>query len=434
MKRIAIPSAILASLLTVACGAASEPPAQSPASGGEATKPGLVYGIGQGQITVVRLATPDGRIHLTLDRSGPKPKMQRDGSKDIVELTMEEDRFGGRLRGHRLVDPSGKGRLYLSVNGHYTLYEGRDDLALRIDGEAKPLGAATVAGEPVYEKSKSERDAEALAPRTVRAKLQSMKPEDASRLAKIEEAIKSASADMFVRYVVHAPGGWEASQQITPEGFGGWAYGGVGHRTEDKWQPATDKGLRKFGGFVRGFTDYQSRGHMQVVEMAGYDGRLASGTPGLVWEIDGGTAVFVTLDGGRYLVSLGQDQIRLEPGAGSESEWPKPLQHALLDVSSTTALAKVGEVPKSVEETLTQNDEEWWQCTRKVWASVQRKIDSYKFTEADRKDTVARAERECAAAVKKEEAAFLTVTSARADARSSLFEKGKARVRELQKR
>lgn len=432
MKRFASSSFIVATLFCAACGGATEPPAKAP-DAAEA-KPGLVYGIGQGQVTVVRLATPDGRIRLTLDRSGAKPKMQRDGTKDIVELTMEEDRFAGQLRGHRLVDPTGRGRMYLSVHGHYTLYDGRDELALRIDGEAKPLGAATLAGAPVYEKSKSELDQAAFTPRSVRAKLPAMKTEDASRLGKIEEALKSATADMFFRYVVHSEGGWEASLQVTPEGFGGWAYGGVAHAAEDKWQPATDKGLRKYGGFVRGFTDYESRGHMQVLEMSGYGKRLASGTPGLVWEVDGGTAVFVTLDGGRYLVSLGQEQIRLEPGAGSEADWPQPLQHALLDVSSTTALVKVGEVAKTVAETLTQDDEEWWQCTRKVWASVQRKIDNYKFTEADRKDTVARAERECAGAVKKEEAAFLAVTAARADARAALYEKAKARVRELAKR
>ena len=48
--------------------------------------------------------------------------------------------------------------------------------------------------------------------------------------------------------------------------------------------------------------------------------------PGLVWEIDGNRATFIALDGGGYVVDLGQAENRptLEPGAGPPASWPAP--------------------------------------------------------------------------------------------------------------
>lgn len=426
---------LVVSLGLVACGggdAVTTPP-ETPAAA--ANKPAPKHHGPDGQKPIVHLATPDGRVGLTLDRSGAKPKMMRDGSKDIVELTMEEDRHAGSLRGTYFVTPSGSRALHLSTHGHYTLYEGRDELPLRADRDAAALGAATVAGEPKKEKALWELAAAALTPIAVRTKMASMKPEDASRLAKIEEAIKGASKEMFVRYVVKGTEGSAASLQPTPNNFGGTAYGGVGRRSDEKWDAAKAKGLKKFGGEARGFSHPESKGnHIQVVTLDGYPAPLASGTPGLVWEVDETQATFVTLDGARYVVSLNQKDIVLEPGAGTDDKWPAPVQHALMDISDATALVKVGELPKKVEEELFAQDDEWNKCAQKVWGGVQRAMDTGKFTEADRKDTVKKAEKTCAAAVQKQEKSFLTLVEARAKARQALFETAKARVREVAKK
>ncbi len=422
---------LLPTSLTFACGGNATGDAARAPKNANAEEFG--YFVAEGQVRVLKLASPDGRVRIVLDRSGAKPKMLREGERDIVELTMVEERRSGDLTGHWLVDPTGSRRMFLDVRGGYTLLDGRDRLALRVDGPAPALGKSTVSGSPPPSpKSASERDAESLARITVRSKMPAMKSEDASRLVKIEEAIKAATPDMFVRYVVREQGGWEARLAVVPDSISGVAYGGVGHATEEKWAPDKSTGLRKYGGTVKGFTDYNAHGHMQVVTLDGYTRKgLASGTPGIIWEIDGTTAAFVTLDGARYTLSLGQPQVGLEPGAGSEKEWPSPLQHTLLDITEATALVKVGELAKSTETELFAQDDEWFACTRKVWKSVERKIDSYKFTEADRKDTVKRAEATCAAPVKKQEATFLNLVETRAKARAALYEVAKTRLRSL---
>jgi multidrug efflux pump subunit AcrA (membrane-fusion protein) len=87
-----------------ACGG-SAPPAQSTATSAPAPAAsvsdasGVVRPITQGQLKCAHYASGDGVIGLVLDRTGDHAKVQVDGDKDIVELTMEEDRHFGERRG-----------------------------------------------------------------------------------------------------------------------------------------------------------------------------------------------------------------------------------------------------------------------------------------------------------------------------------------------
>lgn len=422
------------SLTLLACGGAEPAPAQTPGNQADAGA-ALVVPVTDAQLKVAHLATPDGRLGLVIDRSGTTAKMRMDGEKEIVELTMEEDRQSGALRGHYLVDPNNQRRMYLSSRGGYTLYRGRDELALNTTGKAEPLPPATLSGAPKKEKSAYDIATEKLTPLTVRARMPAMTVEDSSRLAKVEQAIKGATADMFVRYVVRdAKEASAPSWKVAPDSVRGTGYGGVGHKSDEKWDKNA-KGLKKYGGFVRGFSNWDfPANHMNVVALDGYPERLASGTPGIIWELDGSYATFVTLDGGRYWVSITDAGSGLEAGAGPDDKWPAPVQHALIDITDATQLVKVGEFPKQVEDELFAQDDEWNKCVKKVWAGVQRRIDSNKFNEADRKDTVAKAETTCSAPVKKQEASFLKLVEGRAKARLALFETARARVKELTKK
>jgi hypothetical protein len=78
---------------------------------------------------------------------------------------------------------------------------------------------------------------------------------------------------------------------------------GVGkYPAEQKFDPHA-KGLAGFGGIIDIDTPVGERGRLIVVQPEDMPA-LAHGTPGLVWELDGATAVFVTLDGGRYEVDV----------------------------------------------------------------------------------------------------------------------------------
>jgi hypothetical protein len=256
------------------------------------------------------------------------------------------------------------------------------------------------------------------------------KSEDAAQIAKIDAAVAQATADMFVHYDSHGAKSWLPHLQVVPESFQGIEFGGVARESDDAWDPKKT-GLPKYGGKNRGFSSYDTPkgNHMQVVKLAGYPPALADGTPGVVWEVDGTNAIFVTLDGGRYPISLNNEGgPTLEPGAGPQIAWPKEVQHPLIDVPDVSSLVKAGAMPQKTIDDLLALDQEWTTCAAKTWAGAQRAIDSGRFTEADRKDWVKKVDQACAATVQRQEKLLLQTLEARLKERQGLFDKGKARV------
>lgn len=389
------------------------------------------HGMTAAQIKLAHFKSADGMHGFVLDRSGEPLKYKADGSNDIVELTQDEDRHAGDLRGYWLTAPDGSRPLYISVGGSIRYFKGRDELPVNPDKKVEPLGEATVKGKYTPPKPAYEATVERLKAISVRVKNAGMKPEDSAKLDKVGEALAGATADMFVHYVSRGQDSWLPRPVPVPDAFSGMEYGGVAHNTDEKWDPGAKKGLVKWGGKLKGFSQYASQGnHMQVMKMAGYPGKLADGTPGIVWEVDGTSAVFVTLDGARYTVDLsGADKGQtLEPGAGPEAKWPAPMQAALLDVHWVSSYAKAGAMPQAAIDSLTKLDDEWNACAQKTWKGAEKKIDSHKFTEADRKDWVEKVEKACKKSVDAQEKVFLKLIEDRAKERTALYDKAKARV------
>lgn len=428
--RTTLPS-VLAALGLLACGGAPTPPETpaAPSATPSASPTGEIRPVTQGQIKVGHFASGDGMVGLVLDRTGPKPKLQMDGDKDIVELTPEEDRHAGELRGHYLRAPDGKARLYVTTGGGIKLFKGRDELWLNSDKTAAPLGAATIAGEPVKEKPVYEDLVKRLTAIAVRAKNPAVTAEDSAKLDKIGEAVDKATPDMFVRYATHE-GTWLPHEVVVPDSVSGVGFGGVAHTTNEPWDKNA-KGLAKWGGKARGFSEYDSRGnHLWVMLREGYPPKLAEGTPGLVWEVDGTRAVFVALDGGRYTIDLsaGDKGTSLDVGAGPVTAWPAPVQHALLGYESVSQLSKVGALPQKATDDLLALDAEWNQCAQKTWKGAERLVDTGKMNEALRKDWLKKVDAACDKSVKKLESTLVALIEQRVKDRQALFEKAKAKA------
>ena len=93
-------------------------------------------------------STVDGTIHLVLDRTGARAKMQVEGTTEVVELAQEEvrSRVKNRLMGYDFFAKDGQRVLFIDVYGAITFIRGRDELMVSCDGSAKPLGEPTVLG------------------------------------------------------------------------------------------------------------------------------------------------------------------------------------------------------------------------------------------------------------------------------------------------
>jgi hypothetical protein len=412
-----------------ACGGAPPPTAAAAPS---AT--GTVRPLTQAQLGVAHYRTADGVYGLVLDRSGPKPKYRLDGKSDIVELTMQEDRFADELRGYFLVAPDGKRVLWISTGGGVLYLHGSDELPLNSDKPADPLSAATVAGTYVAPPPAFKAVADRLTAIAVTTKLPLLTDGDSAQLSKVSDALGKATVEMFVHYVSHGATSWLPHPELVPEGLHGVEFGGVARESDDRWNPKA-AGLAKYGGKNQGFSHYDTPqgNHMQVMKLAGYPQPLADNTPGIVWKVDGSSAVFVTLDGGRYVVDLSSADKgpALEAGAGPQSGWPPPVQNALLDVSDVSSLAKAGAVPQKAADDLLALDADWTACAAKTWATAQRAIDTGNFTEADRKDWEKKARTACAATIHKQEAMLVKIVEARIKERQALFATAKARIASL---
>lgn len=427
---------LMAVLAFVACrpSSSSSPVTATPKEeqGDGVKDDGLARPLTQAQVQVAHYLTSDGLRGFTLDRTGPKPKMQVDGASDIVELTIEEDRFSGELRGYWLIAPDGKRPLYLSKAGSIAWYVGRDEFATNSDRAAEPLPAATVTGTYVPPKQPYEAVIERLKAVAVVSKMPQMKPEHSAQLAKVAEVIQAATPDMFVHYRSNGGASFLPRVEPVPSAFSGVAFGGVAYRSDEKWDPVKGTGLARHGGVNRGFSEYGSQGnHMQVSTLAGYPPALADNTPGVVWEVDGVSAVFVALDGGRWAVDLSkapEEGPNLLAGAGPQAGWPAAVQATLLDVPAVSSLAKAGAVEKQAIDELLALDDEWNACAQKTWKGAERQVDSGKFTEADRKDWLRKVETACKKSVTSQSALLLKRIDARAGERKALYDKAKARV------
>ena len=379
--------------------------------------------------------SPDGMVGLVLDRTG-SPKLKVDGQNDIVELTQKEDRDRGTLKGYILEAPDGSKPIYITLGGGILYRRGRDEFSMGFDKKADPLGAATVKGTFVAPPKAYEAIVERLTAISVRKMFPQLKAEDSALPAKVGEAIDKATPAMAVRYVSRGATSYLPHLTVVPDNIRGFGYGGVGHTTDEKWEPGKGAGLAKYGGKMAGFfMPSNNFNHTNVMKMAGYPPPLADNTPGLVWDVDGTTAVFVAFDGGRYKVSLtGTDkEPSLEVGAGPKAQWPSTVQHPLLDIESVSQLSKAGALPEKATADLEALDTKWNECTKKAWADgPQKALEAHKgpgprFSEAENKQALAKVKDGCKKHVDDEEKIFLQLTEERLKARQALLDKAKAK-------
>jgi hypothetical protein len=426
-------SLALSLLALAACG--STPPrttAPTPAapSGSSAAVPQT-----EGQVAVGHFRSPDGMVGLVLDRTD-KPKLKVDGQSDIIELTQKEDREHGRLRGYILEAPDGKHPIYLSTHGGIRYHRGGDEFDMLFDKKVEALGAATITGTYVKPKTEWELLSEKLAAVSVRKRFPALKAEDSALPDKVGEAIDKATPDMIVHYVSQGATSWLPHLEAAPDSIHGIGYGGVAHNTDDKWEPGKGPGLAKYGGKMAGFFEPDnSFNHTNVMKMKGYPAPLADNTPGLVWEVDSSTAIFVAFDGGRYRIDLTQAAKGpgLEIGAGPKASWPTAVQDTLLDISLVSQLSKAGALPEKSTADLEALDTKWNECTQKAWRDgPQKRLDSHKgmgraMSEAEYKNAIEKVKAGCKKHVVAEEKIFLKLIDERIKTRQALLDKAKAK-------
>lgn len=432
--------------MSVACGGGQTPPPAQPNSTSAKVATGekgdgTLRPITQGQLTIAHYATGDGVLGLVLDRSGARPKVRIDGEKDITELTMEEDRFAGERRGWYLKAPDGKNVLYLSKGGGLKIFRGRDELHLNSDKPAEALPAATIAGEYKRPKSAYDLEVEALTPLSLLARSPAFKPEDSGNLAKVTEALATVTPDMIVhvtdlgaKHVRWAP----ASELIgnTHQGLGGTV--GTGP-TDEKWDK-TKPGIAQFGGVLQPMrSEFGSPNRLRMYTLAGFTSDLAPGTPGILWQVDGGTLVLVTLDGGRYQLSVSDGKV-IEPGLTPQAKWPAPLQHALIDVDGIRGLAKGNAVAAQVGKDIEDADDAWWSCMNDQWKKAKTELDKVEASQASanekwgklggiQKSAELAAPKTCEPKKKALDAALTRFIEGRNTERLALFEKAKAKLK-----
>jgi len=433
-------------LLSVACGGQSPPPATAaktdakPDAKNEKSD-GVIRPITDGQLQVAHYATRDGVLGLVLDRTSARPKVRIDGEKDITELTMEEDRHAGERRGWYLKSPDGKNVLYLGAHGNLKIFRGRDELALNSDKPAEPLPAATIAGEYKRPKSAYDLEVEALTPLSLMKRSPAFKPEDSGNLAKVADAFAAATPDMVVHVtdIGSKKASWvPASRHIgnVHQSLGGTVSHGP---SDDKWDKSKP-GLAKFGGtLIPMRSELNSPNRLHLYALQGFPAALAVGTPGIIWDVDGGTVVFVAFDGGRYEMSVGEGKV-VEPGMGPQASWPAPLQHALIDVDNIRSLAKGNAVAAQVGKDIEATDDGWFNCINEQWKKAKPELDKVEASAASANDKWGKlggikksaelaAPKTCEPKKKELDAALTKFIEARNVERLAVFEKAKLKFK-----
>lgn len=389
----------------------------------------------QAQVKIGHFVTADGMHGFVLDRSGSTAKLQVDGEKDIWDLTMEEDRKHGELRGYLFVSNEGKRRLYISTRGYITYYKGPDEHQVTLDKEVKALAASTKKGKYVPEVPAYEKLAKELKPLTVSAKFK-MAPNDASNLTKVTEAFEKADAAMFFRYKDPGKDGWVGRMVVTPSNVSGAGYGGNDYGTDDV-ELKRHKKLAKHGGLIYGYSSPETPqgNHIKVSQKNSSSAKLADNTPGILWEIDGTIAVFVSLDGGRYEVNLNQGSSVTTPvfvkGAGPDTGWPKPVTDTFLDMTQISQLEKAGAVPATTMPEIEKADGAWTACTAKGWVAATKKFDTGKMNTGQVKAEIRKLHTACNKHIDKFETIVVKFIEDRAKARAAVFAKASARAKSV---
>lgn len=387
----------------------------------------------QAQVKIGHFVTADGMHGFVLDRSGAKAKLKIDGEKDIWELTMEEDREHGQLRGYLFVSSDGTRRLYIATSGGLTYYTGPDEHSVTLDQAVQALGAATRKGAPVREVSAAAKLARELQPLTVRAKFK-LTPADASNLAKVTEAFDKAEAAMFVRYKDPGKDGWVGRMVVAPSDVSGAAYGGNEYGTDDD-ELKRHKKLAKHGGVIHGYSSPETpQGNHIKVSLKDRDAaKLVDNTPGILWDIDGTTVVFVSLDGGRYEVNLEQGSSVTAPvivkGAGPDAAWPAPVTDTFLDMTQISQLEKAGAVPATTMPEIDKIDTAWTTCTAKGWVAATKKFDTGRLNNGQIKAEIRKLHTACNKHIDRFETVIVKFIEDRARARAAVFAKASARAK-----
>jgi hypothetical protein len=383
-----------------------------------------------------KYSTGDGMVQLIIDRTGERTKLQLRGTKDIIELTPQEVRDRGELRGTVFVAPSGARMLFVDTGGGMTYLRDRDELPLRRDGDAEPLGAATVTGAPKPppppEKSAIEQERERLAAFTVVGHMTGFTSEQAADPAKIAEAIEKAPKAFWMQTADEA---WYAP--VAYEGHNG----GLGFEKEPDGGPPTaaekQSPLAKFNAWLRPsyeltrFTQQWAKSSWPKLYEFEYRD-LPTQSPVLLWELTQEHAVLVSLDGGRYLASpVSNGRALLAPGVSPKTKWPTAVRNSLLHLGSVNQLAKQGLVDKKVAADLDTAWKGWGPCAVKVFEGAKTDLDSPK---ADRRALLERYDAKARTTCKEFktiETNLAKVISERDKLRATLLAKNVARLEAL---
>ncbi len=442
------PSRRLAVFLVATCALGSNPlSAQSKAS-----KPALKASaaMAPAQLQVAHFMSMDGTVGFVLDRSSSPAKLRFDGERDVIELTLEEDLQAGERRGIYYKRPDGRNAIYISSqDGSIKVFTPTTGLRVHSDRKAAPLPKPTVRGQYKAPKSMYEMAVEEFTPRSVMAKFPRFRPEDSGNLFEIAKAFKLIDASMLVR--INGTGStnaqWApASQRIgdVTQGLGGslnlWPL-------RDRNWNRNEPGLARYGAIlVDDRPEFGRPSRLRLVSLQGWPAALAPDTPGIIWGVVDGALIFITLDGGRYQISLsGTDENSGYPvtlGLAAEACWPPPLQHSLVDVEGIRALAKGEAIPDKVGEEIEALDDGWFNCVNGVWKETQAELDKLEAQAGDPNEKNGRlagmknaashkALRQCEGEKGKLEKGLVAFIEARNAERMALYEKVRIRVRGL---
>ncbi len=373
-----------------ACGGATPPPTTTTGASAtpDGTGPAAPYDdvfrtITQGQLKVGHFASADGTVGLVLDRTGATPKVQIDGSKDIIELTVTSEGVDSRVDKWLFSAPDGRTLLWLSATkgGLRLVSAGAfDGVPLSSDKAASPLPEATIRGQytaPADPKDAIRKNLMAIG---VTTKLPQFQPEDSGNLAKITQAFAAATPDMLVRVndvgakaAAWAPASFHVGTEYRGSSTSSMARG---EEASDAWD-RSKTGLGKYG--IKFQAEPVTFGQIELHQrhLKGWPAPLAVGTPGVVWETYQGAAeavVFVTVDGGRYELSIDATS-PVDPGWGAPAAWPAPLQHAALDGASVALLVSAKAMPDQAKADLDKLQTAWTDCVQGVWKTTQAQMD-----------------------------------------------------------
>ncbi|MBL9023838.1 MAG: hypothetical protein JNL21_16710 [Myxococcales bacterium] len=307
--------------------------------------------------------TADGAIGLVFDRSSTPPRVKFDDSDAIVELTPEDDRPATGYQGITFKTPSGQTLLYVTKTGALTLWPKGDDRPLVRDGDAAPLPLPTISGKFAEPTTEEERHWAGLKGFTVTSRFPDVSLADSTRLDVVERVLLEAPDDLFFTV---ADAEVEADHVPVLED-----YLGTKGMSIAEGMPFTGAGtgLARHGLIIVANTSLAGSGGLDTSRLEGYPPQLKAGTPGVIWSIDATNhAIFLSVDGGRYSVSLRKrpwDSAYAPPllhDLPPVDLWPPAPQHPAVGRSAAQALAPLGGVDKEALRALSKLDDDWTRC------------------------------------------------------------------------